>query len=142
MMNPEEIEEELAALRSAANEMEWLFAALDKLVEMLLLVNAEKANTMANKLTLILEEWQFTRRPLDCRAARLLITWRDLADSLGRLEDPAGAALLARNRIRLVPAHTDQTAADHVPSRDASPGSVPPAPSPGSLGRPDDEPRD
>lgn len=141
-MDDEELEEELAALRGAAMELEWLFEALDKLFEVFLVVNGDKANTITDMLTRIIEEWQFMRRPLDCRAARLLQEWRDLADSCGRTRDPHDAALRARSRMFPIAGGLAEPTSAPRPSPSLSREGSPPARSPESRGREENEDRD
>jgi hypothetical protein len=117
--------------------MEWLMDALDKMVETLLIAHAEDGHMIAERLQRILKEWQFMRRPLNCRAARLLQEWQKIAETLGSLPPMTGAdhaVQRARSRIRLV---VDRTTPPSDESAAASPDESDPVPPP-----PDGEPKD
>lgn len=98
-MNPEEVEEELAALRRGIEELDGLFDLLREAF-MALIATHPQPLAVGQQLHRAMLEWDMKRLPLSGPPGRLLAELRKAADDRASLEDPAGMHLERQRRLQ------------------------------------------
>jgi hypothetical protein len=98
-MTPEEVEEELAALRRGFEELDGVFDLLRE-VFLALIATHPQPLALAQHLHRAMLEWDAKRLPLSGPPGRLLAELRLAADGLASLEDPTAMAREHQRRTR------------------------------------------